>query len=62
VASVSVEVDEEAHNERKTWTQKKDLVLLMSNVNGVSGFKRSREQVVGAVRTHEKKLKKQRSA
>ena len=46
---------EAAHNERKKWTKKKDLGLLMSNVDGVSGFKRSREQVADAVKTHVKK-------
>jgi hypothetical protein len=52
---------EEAHNERRSWTLKKDLGTLVLKVAGVnSGFKRSREQVAGAARNHVRKLKKQR--
>jgi hypothetical protein len=53
---------EEAHNEGEKWTKKKDLAPLMLKVNGVSGFKRSREQVYLAAKYHVQKLKKQRSA
>jgi hypothetical protein len=51
---------EEAHNERRTWTKKKDLGTLVLKVDGVSGFKRSREQVEAAARNYAIKLKKQR--
>jgi hypothetical protein len=53
---------EEAHNERRTWTKKKDLGTLVLKVDGVSGFKRSREQVALAAKNHVRKLKNQRSA
>jgi hypothetical protein len=53
---------EEAHNERRSWTTKKDLGTLVLKVDGVnSGFKRSREQVASAARNLVRKLKKQRS-
>ena len=58
---VEASVEEAAHNERKKWTKKKDLGLLMLKVDGVSGFKRSREQMHDAVKNHLTKLKKQRS-
>jgi hypothetical protein len=51
---------EEAHNERRTWTKKKDLGTLVLKADGVSGFKRSREQVEAAARNYAIKLKKQR--
>jgi hypothetical protein len=53
---------EEAQNKRNKWSTKKDLGPLMLEVDGVSGFKRSREQVAKAARYHVQKLKKQRSA
>ena len=53
---------EEAHNERRSWTKKKDLGALVLKVDGVnSGFKRSREQVAVAATNLVRKLKKQRS-
>jgi hypothetical protein len=52
----------EALNERKKWIKKIDLGPLVLKVDGVSGFKRLREQVHGAVKNHVQKLKKQRSA
>ena len=53
---------EEAHNERRSWTTKKDLGTLVLKVHGVnSGFKRSREQVADAATNLVRKLKKQRS-
>jgi hypothetical protein len=53
---------EEALNERKKWIKKIDLGPLVLKVDGVSGFKRLREQVHDAVKNHVQKLKKQRSA
>jgi hypothetical protein len=53
---------EEAHNEGGKWKKTKDLGPLMLKVNGVSGFKREREQVFLAAKYHVQKLKKQRSA
>jgi hypothetical protein len=53
---------EEAHNEMRSWTTKKDLGTLVLEVEGVnSGFKRSREQVAVAAKNLVRKLKKQRS-
>jgi hypothetical protein len=51
-----------AHNERRSWTTKKDLGTLVLKVDGVnSGFKRSRDQVAVAAKNLVRKLKKQRS-
>jgi hypothetical protein len=53
---------EEAHNERRSWTRKKDLDTLVLEVDGVnSGFRRSREQVAVAAKNLVRKLKKQRT-